>query len=141
MLSLFSKLSGSPCRRQLYLNSLCKYMPTFFLFSCFCFSDGNAKNTHVISTKVLYFTEKTVTPFLTSIPRRYLLNTVFDDFNTFCFIWQQLPNLSKSRECTVHLAHSSKMAIRNINVCENYLTLTILMADKSVWTFSDTEKD
>lgn len=32
--------------------------------------DGNAKDTNVISTKVLYFTEKTVTPFLTSIPRR-----------------------------------------------------------------------
>lgn len=34
------------------------------------FSESNAREASGISTKVLYFTEKTVTPFLTSIPRR-----------------------------------------------------------------------
>ena len=43
----------------------------FFLVNDFYLVTGGATSgTSGISTKVLYFTEKTVTPFLTSIPRR-----------------------------------------------------------------------
>ena len=41
-----------------------------FLVDFYLVTGGATSGTSGIITKVLYFTEKTVTPFLTSIPRR-----------------------------------------------------------------------